>query len=171
MLTHVTAREDVPYNVRLVSAQAVCNLWTSPLFAELLVSPPLAPLATALITGFLLDREHKSLRAAASSVAFLVATHVQSERSTNRREVLSDETLIELAASFVEAIERETESADVVKTLARSLALIFYCIPETSDLYHVLQALDTNRVLKKKAVGAMPVVDGALCMEVAALMK
>lgn len=171
MLTYVTAREDAPYNVRLVSAQAACNLWTSPPFADLLLSPPLASLVTALITGFLLDREHKGLRAAASSVAFLVATHVQRERSTKHKEVLPDETLIELAASFVEAIDRETESADVVRALTLSVALVFYCIPETSDLPHMLHALDTSQVLEKKAASATPVVDGPLCMEIAALVK
>ena len=171
MLTYVTAREDAPYNVRLVSAQAACNLWTSPLFAEPLLSPPLASLVTTLITGFLLDREHKGLRAAASSVALLVATHVQRERSTKQKEVLPDETLVELAASFVETIDWEPESADVVRALTLSLALMFYCVPETSDLPHMLRALDTNQVLEKKAASATLAVDGPLCMEVAALVK
>ncbi|KAF8246354.1 DUF862-domain-containing protein [Wilcoxina mikolae CBS 423.85] len=170
MLRYATAEENVPYNLRLVTAQAVCNLFTSPLFASHLVSPPLLPLLITLITTFLLDTEHPHLRVAASSVAFLLASHVQKERSTKNKEVLPDEALVELAASFVEALKEETGSAEVVKALTLSLALVYYCVPEGSDLGDTLAALEAEKVLKEKSKVKAIAVDKALCNEVAALV-
>jgi thiol-disulfide isomerase/thioredoxin len=171
MLRYATAEENVPYNIRLVTAQAVCNLFTSPLIASHLVSPPLLPLLITLITTFLLDCKHSHLRVAASSVAFLLAAHVQKERSTKNKEALPDEALVELAASFVEALKEETESVEVIKGLTLSLALVYYCVPEGSELPDTLVALEAEKVLKDKSRVKTIAVDKVLCTEVAALMR
>jgi len=149
----------------------VCNLFTSPLFPERLLSPPLSPLLINLITSSLLDKSHTHLRVAASSLAFQVATWVQKQRSTKEREALEDEEIIELAASFIEAIKEEEESEDVVKALVLSLALMYYCSPGGSEMGGILRAVGAEAVVRGKGKEGRMKVDKRLCEEVAVLVR
>ncbi|KAA8901707.1 PPPDE putative peptidase domain-containing protein [Sphaerosporella brunnea] len=151
----VSDTDNVPYPLRLVTTQALCNLFTTPLFPPHLVSQPLLPLVSTLTTTFLLDSAHSVLRAAASSVAFAVAAYVQKQRSTANQEVLPQDAMVELVAGLVQGIQTEKESEDVVRQLVLSLALLCYCVPDdqAGELKDMLGALEAGKELKSIAAG------------------
>jgi hypothetical protein len=104
-------------------------------------------------------------------LAFQVATWVQKQRSTKEREALEDEEMVELAASFVEAIKEEEESEDVVKALVLSLALMYYCSPAGSEIGGILRAVEAETVVRGKGKEGGMKVDKRLCEEVAVLVR
>jgi thiol-disulfide isomerase/thioredoxin len=162
-------RPETPYNIQLVTTQAVVNLFTSPLWAGHLCQEPILSLVVSMITTFLLDREHVALRVAASVVAFMMATHVQKERSTASKEVIGDEKLVEMAIGFVEAIKEEQKSEEVVKALVVALALVIYCVPAGSEVEDVMEGVEAKGVLEEKIKGGLK-VEKALLKEVAELV-
>jgi hypothetical protein len=173
LLTYATTNSEVPYPLRLVTTQTLCNLFTTPLFPPHLLSPPLLQLVTSLITSFLPDRDHAALRAAASSAAFAVAAYVQKQRSTTNQEVLTDGPMVELAASVLEGIQQEEESNDVVRNLALSLALLTYCCPDetAAELKDMLGALEAGRVLTDRGEKVKGDEIKQLCNEVKGLVE
>ncbi|KAI5854596.1 PPPDE putative peptidase domain-containing protein [Tricharina praecox] len=152
LLDYVTTHDDAPYSLKLVTTQSLCNLFTSPLFLRHLTTPPLSTLLISVITSFLLEPAHATLRVAAGNLAFLLASHVQQARSTRSEEVLSEEELVELAAAAIEGLKGADESEG--RLLALSLAMLLYCAPMegTKDLAAALGAgevLDTRRKAAK----------------------
>lgn len=144
------AREGTPYNIRLVTTQALVNLFTSPLFPPHLCAPPLVGVLVPLVSSFLLDAEHPHLRVAASALAFKVCEFVQRERSVKGVEELGGEWMVELGAGMVEALRVETASAEAVTVLALSVALLAYCVPEGEEVAAVFKAVEAGEVVRGK---------------------
>jgi len=151
LLTHATTHHDAPYSLKLVTTQSLCNLFTSPLFPRYLATPPLSTLIISLITSFLLDTSHSTLRVAAGNLAFLLASYVQGSRSTRSEEVLTEEELVELAAALIEGLKRDDEGEG--RLLALSLAMLLYCAP-MEGVRDVVVALRAEEVLGARKNGA-----------------
>ncbi|CUS09006.1 unnamed protein product [Tuber aestivum] len=165
LLSYVADHTSIPYPLRLVTLQATCNLFTSPLFPPHLTSPSLSHLVTSLITTSLLDKSHINARVAAASLAFNLATHVQKQRAVHNQEALQD---VEFIAAVVEALREEKDSKEVVKGLALTVALVSYCAPLGGEILELLQVLEAGGVLSEKAKAGMG--ERALCQEVAKLL-
>ncbi|KAI5790149.1 PPPDE putative peptidase domain-containing protein [Geopyxis carbonaria] len=169
-LLSLGAAADTPYSLRLVTVQAACNLFTTPLFPDALLSTALASSLLDLLTTSLLDKAHSHLRVAASSLAFNIATHVQRRRSQENREVLAEDRLTELVASVTEALKCEDESKEVVKGLVLTLALGVYCAPVGGEVVELLKVLEAGKVVRAKG-GVKGLGDRGLCSEVATLLE
>ncbi|PWW79511.1 DUF862-domain-containing protein [Tuber magnatum] len=166
MLSYVTTHTSIPYPLRLVTLQAICNLFTSPLFPSHLASPSLSHLVMSLITASLLDKSHINVRVAAASLAFNLATHVQKQRAVHNQEALQN---VEFVAAIVEALKEEKDSKEVVKGLALAVALVSYCAPLGGEILELLGVLEASEVLSEKAKAGMG--EKALCQEVAKLLE
>ena len=166
MLSSVTNHTSVPYPLRLVTLQATCNLFTSPLFPAHLTSPFLSHLVISLVTTSLLDKSHANARVAAASLAFNLATHVQKQRAVHNEEALQD---VEFMAAVVEALKEEKDSKEVVKGLVLAVALVSYCAPLEGEILELLKVLEAGEVLSEKAKAGMG--EKALCQEVAKLLE
>jgi desumoylating isopeptidase 1 len=167
MISYVTNRTSVPYPLRLVTLQAVCNLFTSALFPRHLTSPHLSHLLTPLITTSLLDKAHSNSRVAAASLVFNLAIYIQKQRAVHNEEVLED---VELIAAVIETIKEEDQSKEVVKGLVLGLALMLYCAPLDSEALDVAKVLEAGTVIREKgAKGGLG--DKALCDEIAELLE
>jgi hypothetical protein len=161
--------QDIPYSLRLVTLQASCNLFSSPLFAAHLTSPTLLSDLVNLITTSLLDRTHTPCRVAASSLVFNLATYAQKQRSVYNEEVLGGVS-VDILASVVEALKAEKDSKEVVKGLVLSLALMCYCVPLDGEVKDFLQALEAGAIVRSKCGGA-GLGEKGLCEEVARLLE
>lgn len=168
MLSYAKA-QNIPYSLRLVTIQATCNLFTSPLFAAHLTSATLLSDLVNLITTSLLDHIHAPCRVAASSLVFNLATYAQKQRSVHNEEVL-ETVSVDILASVLEALKAEEGSKDVVKGLVLSLALICYCAPLDGEVKDFLEALEAGAVVRSKCGGA-GLGDKGLCEEVARLLE
>lgn len=154
VLSSVTSKIECPYALRLVTLQAACNLFSTPLFAEELPKDAdLRSLLVQLVSSSFLDDSHTSVRVAAASLLFNISlAHQAGRRGGSEALVLSAEDQIELAASAVEAIGQEEESADALRGMLLALGHLVYCAPLDGDLADLLRALDASgTILGKKA--------------------
>jgi len=168
VISYAASSSDLPYALRLVTLQTICNLFTSPLFPPHLTSQPLSTPVISFITGSLLDKAHSHSRVAASSLAFNIAVYVQKER-TSGREVFAQNELVELTASIVESLKEESESKEAVRGLVLSLALLVYCLPSESEVGDVLNVLEAASIVKAKG-SKDGLGDKTLCVEVGKLL-
>lgn len=165
------AVDKCPYALRLVTLQMACNLFSSPLYAEQILSR-VAPAALILrgpliqlITSSFLDEGHNSVRVAAASLLFNIASasafasashhhHPSSGEDPShslQQQQLPESDQVELAASVLEAIGLEDESGEALHGMLLGLGFLAYRAPldgELADLLRVLDARDT--VLAKK---------------------
>lgn len=168
MLSYPNTHPSTPYSLRLVTLQAACNLFTTPLFAAHLTTTSLSAPLAALVTSSLLDAAHAACRVAASSLVFNLATYTQKQRSVHGQEVL-DGVTVDIVASVVEALKSETESKEVVRGLVLSLALLFYCSPMGGEVADLVKVLDAGAVVREKIKGGLG--EKGLCEEVARLLE
>jgi hypothetical protein len=165
-------REDAPYAIRVVTIQAMCNLFSSTIFSQKLLSAELIQHVINLIAIFVLDNEHKNIRVSTSALSVLISIYIQRERSTNNREVLRNEVLVELAVCIMEGLKEEKESLDAMDSLTLSLALIYYSHPSGSELKDLFAALEVGETLKEKIQHRRLTSRNAeLYVEVAALLS
>lgn len=175
-LIHLLTDSDaqkIPYPLRLVTVQALCNLFSSPLTPAVLASPPFSSILIQAITSSLLDTKHVATRVSASSLAFNFATYIQRQRSTQSQEVLGGEELVELFVGILEAVKKEEDDAGGLKALLVAGLLLVYCVPVGSELLEVVDALAAGEVLMEKGqseVGKKLKVEG-ICQEVGKLFS
>lgn len=151
LFKHVVALENCPYSLRLVTLQTGCNLFSSPLFIEhVLACQSLRDPLVQLITSSLLDESHSSVRVVASSLAYNMAVANGQKRRSEKREELSEEAQIELAASLLEAISVEQESEEALKGYLLALGNLAYCSPIESDLIDLLKSMDAAGTIVSK---------------------
>lgn len=165
LLSYVNSFTDCPYSLRLVALQAVCNLFSSPLYPQSISdSPKLASPVVQLIATSLLDEKHPSVRVAAASLSFNIAVANSRLRLDEHRDALLEGDQIELAASLLEAIAVEEESPEALQGLLLAFGYLVYCTPENGELMDLLRAMDAQgTVLAKRKL--FP--DEALVEEVA----
>ncbi|PLB44249.1 thioredoxin [Aspergillus steynii IBT 23096] len=149
-----------PYPLRIIMLQLVCNLFTTPLFADLLVtssSPPskLHETTLRLVTGCLLD-SHPNLRVVAASLAYNIAAHNHNARESQSPDKLSEEDQVELTASLVEAITQEETSVESLHGLLFALGLVVYEAPVDGEVVDLCKAMGiAETVQQKKKVEAL----------------
>lgn len=152
LLEHVNSLDDCPYALRLVTLQTCCNLFTSPLYPEhILGCSSITQPIIALITSSLLDSEHHNVRVAAASLCFNMAFSNHDFRRREHREVLEQEGQIELAASLLEAIERESASSEALQGYMLAFGYLVFCSPQDGDLADFLVSLEAPEKISGKA--------------------
>ncbi|KAJ8102207.1 PPPDE putative peptidase domain-containing protein [Lipomyces tetrasporus] len=159
--------DEKSYQVRLVTLQLLCNLFTSHLFVPHLCQE-LGGELSQLTTSSLLD-VHSNVRLAASSLAFNITAHGQRRRAEGAEEVLG-EISIELVVALIEGIDRETESGQTLSRLLTALGLLLYCAPNIrdSELFAICDSLEARDVVKRKK--NEPIAVKGLCDEVLLLL-
>lgn len=153
---------DCPYALRLVTLQMACNLFSSPLYLEqVLTHQGLQGAVTMLISSSFLDDNHSSVRVAAASLLYNVALANSRKRRASQGDSLPESDQIELAASLLEAITQEEESPEALKGMLLALGYLAYLAPLDGELVDLLRTMDaTDTVLGKKAkFKDMPLID------------
>ncbi|KEQ60912.1 DUF862-domain-containing protein [Aureobasidium melanogenum CBS 110374] len=156
-----------PYNLRLVTIQLACNLFTSDLFVKSAFSGEhnsgLPAMLVQVATASLLAEPDKpAVRAAASSLAFNIAATVYRIRREEDLEALQESSQVEMAASLLEMMTTELESreqkkdatgTDMLKTAIFAFAYLIYCAPQGGELHDLCSAMDAKAsVLRLKEV-------------------
>lgn len=159
--------DTCPYNLRLVTIQLACNLFTSDLFTKSAFSNDRnsglpSMLVQVATTSLLAEPDKPAVRAAASSLAFNIAATVYRLRREENREALQESSQVELAASLLEMMTTELENreekkdatgTDMLKTAVFAFAYLIYCAPQGGELHDLCSAMDAKAaVLKLKGV-------------------
>lgn len=151
LLTHVNSLKDCPYALRLVTLQTACNLFTSPLYPQhILTSPILTEPIVQLITTSLLDDKHHHVRVAAASLAFNIAVANNRSRTEHNHEALPEGDQVELAASLLEAIGVEEDSPEALKGFLLAFGYLVYHAPKSGELVDLLKSMDAQSTLLRK---------------------
>ncbi|KAL4782251.1 PUL domain-containing protein [Aspergillus varians] len=152
------AEPNTPYNLRIVTLQLACNLFTTPLYSHHLSSPfnPLRPTLISLLTSSLLDT-HSNLRVVAASLAYNLSAlnhnarfTADSSTSTSDPEPLTEEEQVALTASVAEALTQETSSAEALHGLLFALGLLVYEAPVDGAVLDLCRALGISEVVEGK---------------------
>ena len=137
-----------PYQLRIVTLHMACNLFTSTLFPIKLFSEPLysTPLFQ-LVTSSLLDNEHPPVRVAASSLAFNLAASNHQQRVQGNADFLPEDSQVELVASLLEAIARESECKDGIRGLLMAVGLLKYMASTKGEVDDLCEAVGAKDVI------------------------
>jgi thiol-disulfide isomerase/thioredoxin len=151
LISYVNTLEDCPYPLRLVTLQMCCNLFSSPLYPQhILTCAALSSPIVNLITTSLLDSKHHNIRVAAASLAFNMATANSKLRIEEGREGIPDSDQIELAACLLEAINVEEQSPEALKGFLLAFGYLVYCAPVSGDLVDLLKSMDAQSTVSAK---------------------
>lgn len=152
LISHVNELKQCPYNLRLVTLQLACNLFTSTLTrTHLLEHESFSELLTHLLSASLLDDEHKNVRIAAASLAFNIAAANHRMRVEAGRDVLAESEQVEITAALLEAVAAETENKEAILAMITSLGLLVYCADmENSEVVDVCKAMDAKGTVLSK---------------------
>ncbi|KAJ0418393.1 putative thioredoxin [Aspergillus carlsbadensis] len=163
----------LPYNLRIVTLQLACNLFTTPLYTEHLSSnsSTLLKALLHLLPPSLLDT-HSNLRVVAASLAYnLSALNHNARFEGSGSECLTEEEQVELTASVAEAINQESASAEALHGLLFALGLLAYEAPGDGAVLDLCRALSVKEVVQGKAgVEGVEKSSGALLKEVGVLL-
>ncbi|KKY23539.1 putative thioredoxin [Diplodia seriata] len=151
LISHVNDLQDCPYNLRLVTLQLACNLFSTSLVrTHLLAHESFSELLTHLLSASLLDDKHGNVRIAAASLAFNIAAANHRMRVEADRDVLDDSEQVEIAAALLEAIAAEHESKEAVLAMLTSLGLLVYCADMEGEVVDVCKAMDAKGTVLAK---------------------
>ena len=162
LLSYVNGLKDCPYSLRLVALQTACNLFSSPLYPQHILScPTLTAPIVELITTSLLDDKHHNVRVAAASLSFNIAAASSKIREEEHREGLPEGDQVELAASLLESIGAEEESAEALKGFLLAFGYLVYCAPKDGELVDLLKSMDAQSTVlgKSKLFSKEPLVN------------
>ena len=152
LLSYVNGLRDCPYSLRLVALQTGCNLFSSPLYPQhILGCPTITTPIVELITTSLLDDKHHNVRVAAASLSFNIAVANSKIREEEHREGLPDGDQVELAASLLESIGAEEESAEALKGFLLAFGYLVYCAPKDGELVDLLKSMDAQSTILGKS--------------------
>ena len=142
-----------PYQLRIVTLQMACNLFTSQLFpTKIFLEPSYSKPLVQVVTTSLLDNEHPPVRVAASSLAFNMAASNHQQRVQGNADFLPEGSQVELVASLLEAVGRERESKDGMRGLLMAVGLLKYMTArggEVDDLCEAVGAKDIVTEVKE----------------------
>ena len=159
--------QATPYPFLLTAAQALANLFISPLASRTLLGnleyrAPLIELISNLLaaTAGQKTAQESSLRAAAASLAFNVASVVHSRRfdqssSSTPTEILDEGGQVELLAPLLEAFNKEGKrdpkelNQDTARVLLYSVGLLAYECLQEGEVRDLLQAMGTEETVKR----------------------
>ncbi|OAR00378.1 hypothetical protein LLEC1_01003 [Akanthomyces lecanii] len=143
-----------PYAMRLVTLHALCNMFSTPLFPDIVFGDDaIRKQVTTLISSSFLDDHHTNTRVAASSLLFNLALANRKRRKEQIEARFCEEEEVELAASLVEAITQEGKSVEALHGMLLSLGHLVFGIDLNGELADLLRALDAKDAIlsKKKA--------------------
>jgi thiol-disulfide isomerase/thioredoxin len=151
LISYVNSLKNCPYSLRLVTLQTSCNLFSSSLYPQHILSDPkLTSPIVQLITTSLLDDKHHNVRVAAASLCFNIAVANNSFRSDNNREGLPEDEQVELVASLLEAIGVEEESPEALKGFLLAFGYFVYRTPKDGELVDLLKSMDAQGTVSGK---------------------
>ncbi|KAI2471942.1 DUF862-domain-containing protein [Annulohypoxylon bovei var. microspora] len=152
ILDAVNKDTKCPYALRLVTLQMASNLFSSHLYVDqILGHPQLRSAITQLISSSFLDDKHSTVRVAATSLLFNVAS-TNLKKRVESGDALPEEDQVELAASLLEAISQE-DSKEALDGMILALGLMTYCLPLGGELVDLLRSMDAQgTVLAKEKV-------------------
>ncbi|KAI1214594.1 DUF862-domain-containing protein [Annulohypoxylon truncatum] len=141
---------ESPYALRLVTLQMASNLFSSHLYADqILGNPQLRSAITQLVSSSFLDDKHSTIRVAASSLLFNVAS-ANLKKRLESGDILPEEDQVELAASLLEAISQEESSKEALDGMLLALGLMTYCLPLEGELIDLLRSMDAQGTVLAK---------------------
>ncbi|KAI1452143.1 P-loop containing nucleoside triphosphate hydrolase protein [Annulohypoxylon moriforme] len=141
---------ECPYALRLVTLQMASNLFSSHLYVDqILGNPQLRSAITQLISSSFLDDKHNTVRVAAASLLFNVAS-ANLKKRLESGDVLPEEDQVELAASLLEAISQEESSKEALDGMLLALGLMTYCLPLEGELIDLLRSMDAQGTVLAK---------------------
>lgn len=153
---------DCPYALRLVSLQMACNLFSTPLYPDqILTHDGLRTALTTLVSSSFLDSNHSQVRVAAASLLFNVALSNSQRRRASQGDRLPEADQIELAAALLEAVSQENESAEALRGMLLALGYLAYLAPLDGELVDLLRTMEADETVtgKKKLFKNLPLVD------------
>jgi len=151
LISYVNSLKDCPYALRLVTLQMVCNLFTTPLYPDhILTHEGLRSAVTGLISASFLDDNHSNVRVAAASLLFNVAMANNRKRRTSQDDALPEADQIELAASLLEAIAQEGDSTEALQGMLLALGYLTYLAPLDGELVDLLRVMAADDTVKGK---------------------
>ncbi|KAL1856388.1 hypothetical protein Daus18300_010760 [Diaporthe australafricana] len=154
LLSYVNGLKDCPYALRLVTLQMACNLFTTPLYPDqILTHESLRSAVTGLISASFLDDNHSNVRVAAASLLFNVALANNEKRRASQGDALPEADQIELAASLLEAIAQEGESVEALQGMLLALGYLTYLAPLDGELVDLLRVMAADDTVKDKKGG------------------
>ncbi|OAX82971.1 hypothetical protein ACJ72_02671 [Emergomyces africanus] len=139
-----------PYNQQLVMTQLACNLFTSPLYLDQIVSHDILRDTCIKIATSSLHAPHVSLRAAGASFMYNLASFNHNERLDEAPDRLAEADQVELVASLLEAIRLETESVESLHGHLLSLGLFVYLAPVDGEVMDLCRVMDAQEIVKEK---------------------
>ncbi|KAM0348067.1 hypothetical protein ACHAPU_004570 [Fusarium lateritium] len=152
VLDFVNQQTECPYALRLVTLQMACNFFSTPLFHdEIMREDSLRAAIILLVSSSFLDESHNNVRVAASSLLFNLSLANRRARRDSKPSLSGDDEL-ELAASVVEAISLEEDSAEALHGMLLALGHLVYGTPLDGELPDLLQAVGAqDSILAKKS--------------------
>ncbi|XDG01802.1 hypothetical protein ABKA04_001417 [Annulohypoxylon sp. FPYF3050] len=146
----VNQDSECPYALRLVTLQMASNLFSSHLYADqILGNPRLRSAITQLISSSFLDDKHSTVRVAATSLMFNVAS-ANLKKRLESGDIFPEEEQVELAASLLEAISQEESSKEALDGMLLALGLMTYCLPLEGELIDLLRSMDAQGTVLAK---------------------
>ncbi|KAI0122954.1 PUL domain-containing protein [Xylariales sp. AK1849] len=153
ILDYVNGQVACPYPLRLVALQMACNLFSSPLYPEQILSQAtLRNPITQLVSTSFLDDSHNNVRVAAASLLFNIASaNSIKRRGLSAEDLLPETDQVELAASVLEAIAQETSSTEALHGMLLGLGYLVYCVPLDGELIDLLKTMEASGTILSKA--------------------
>ncbi|TQV91092.1 thioredoxin [Cordyceps javanica] len=141
-----------PYSMRLVTLHTLCNMFSTPLFPGVVLGDAaVRKQVAALVSSSFLDDHHTNTRVAASSLLFNLALANRRRRKDGDDDArFSPDEEVELAASLVEAVAQEGESAEALHGMLLSLGHLVFGTDLDGELADLLRALDAKDTILAK---------------------
>lgn len=148
LATVVRLDANCPYQLRIVTLHMACNLFTSPLFPpKLLSDEQLSMPLLQLVTSSLLDTDHPPVRVAAMSLAFNICAANHLRRLDEHDDLLPESNQVELMASLLEAMGKESESQEGLRGLLLAVGLLKYASPEGGEVKDLCDAVGAKDIV------------------------
>ncbi|RMZ90354.1 hypothetical protein DV736_g2405, partial [Chaetothyriales sp. CBS 134916] len=143
---------SAPFQLRLVTCQLVCNLFSSPVFQDL-VSQPSSTLRTYLesMSDCLIAPDNANARSTAAALSYNLAAINHNERVQGRPDKFDISEDVE--AALASAVFNEHESKESLRSQLLALGLLLYAVkqPRESTVWQLCESLELNECLKTKA--------------------
>ena len=150
-----TASEpSAPYNLRLVSCQLACNLWTSPVFQEQLSQPStLTTAVQSLAAACVVDSTTTPRVAqAAAALVYNLTSQNHNARLQHQPDVIDISEDVE--AAVVSAVYEESGSKDTLHSLLLALGMLLSGGEEGNAVEGLCEAMELAECLKEKMTKA-----------------
>lgn len=145
---------DLPnaaYNLQVVTLQLLCNLFSSHLYPPRIVEDA-SFLTTVLepVQSSLTSSKASKTRAISAAFVYNLASYNHNFRVDDRPDTLSETVQTELVAALVEAIDKESESAEALHGELAALGMLLYMAPVDGEVLQLCQAMNARDILKSK---------------------